>query len=321
MKIYITIPLIFIAVLLLILALCYITYRKTFYRNPKKEKSDPYAGIDRESVKPYRERSLQLLEGILPLPYEQVETVAEDGTGLYARFYRGKDGGPFIIQCHGYKSTPIRDFSGIGTVGFDEGYNVIMIDHRAHGESGGSCITFGHKEKRDCICWVKYLMERFGSDIEVFLQGLSMGAATVILAAAEKDLPRCVKGVLADCPYSSAKDIIKKVIRGMKLPANILYPFVRLGAIIFGGFDPNKADVAAAAKKAKLPILLIHGDADSFVPYEMGKQVAEASEKVTFHTFGGADHAISYLVDEKRYRYITAEFLRSLASHTHSNER
>jgi pimeloyl-ACP methyl ester carboxylesterase len=203
----------------------------------------------------------------------------------------------------------MKDFSGAGVMSLDFGYNVIMIDQRAHGHSDGCTITFGEKEKRDAISWVNYVRERFGKERPVILQGISMGAATVILASAENDLPNNVMGTMADCPYSSTKKIIKKVVREMHLPANVLYPFIRLGAIIFGGFDPNKTDIALAASNAKIPIMLVHGTSDSFVPYCMSEEIAK-SKHVTFHTYEGADHGISFLIDEARYRRTAEEFMK-----------
>ena len=129
-----------------------------------------------------------------------------------------------------------------------------------------------------------------------------MGAATVMIAVGEP-LPENVVGVLADCGYTSAKDIIKKVIRDMKLPASILYPFVRLGAIIYGRFDPNKASPKEALRKSKLPIIFIHGDTDAFVPYCMSEKnfAVCASQKKALVTIEGAGHGLAFPKNEEKY--------------------
>ena len=100
----------------------------------------------------------------------------------------------------------------------------------------GKVITFGIKEHRDCLAWVDFMVEHFGPDVKIILTGISMGASTVLIAAG-RELPKNVIGVLADCGYNSAKDIIRKVIRQMNIPVAPGYFFVKLGARIFGHFD------------------------------------------------------------------------------------
>ena len=136
-----------------------------------------------------------------------------------------------------------------------------------------------------------------------------MGASTVIMAAGNP-LPENVVGVLADCGFSSAKDIIKKVIRQMHLPANLLYPFVKLGAKIYGHFDLEENSPEEAIKNCKLPIILLHGEADDFVPCEMSKRIFDActSPKLLI-TVPGAGHGLVYLVDTGGYLKAVSEFI------------
>ena len=139
-----------------------------------------------------------------------------------------------------------------------------------------------------------------------------MGAATALITAG-KDLPENVIGALADCGYTSAKDIIKKVIRDMKLPANLLYPLVKLGAKIFGGFSLEETSPEEAMKKCKIPVIFIHGEADNFVPCEMSKinyDVCTAPKKLV--TFEGAAHGLSYLTDENKYLTEVKAFEREM---------
>ena len=119
-----------------------------------------------------------------------------------------------------------------------------------------------------------------------------------------------VVGIAADCPYSSAKQIIKKVICEMGLPKDLVYPFVRLGARIFGRFDPDKCNPSDAVRSSKLPILLVHGEADGFVPLEMSMEIAEANPEIEFYAFSNADHGKSFIADTKRYKKILSEFTR-----------
>ena len=135
-----------------------------------------------------------------------------------------------------------------------------------------------------------------------------MGAATVLMASALA-LPENVRGIVADCPYTNAKDIICSVAQGMVIPAAWLYPFARLSAKIFGHADLAQADALSAVRYARLPILLIHGEDDRFVPCDMSRAIAAANpEKIEFHTFPGAGHGLSCLADMPRYKALVKAF-------------
>lgn len=286
-----------------------ITYRLAFYRNPQKQKSDPYSNISKGNYGKYESISRGLIDGALAMPYEDVYTTSRDGLRLRGRLYMLKEGAPVVIQFHGYKSTPMKDFSGAGVMCREFGYNMIMIDQRAHGESQGRTISFGLKERLDALCWIDYAISRFGKDVKIALQGISMGAATVLLASGE-DLPCNVKGIMADCPFSTAEAVLRSEIGKMGLPHKIFYPLLRLGGIIFGKFDASKIDVVAAVRRSKLPILLVHGREDGLVPFYMSEELA-ATGKCDFQAFDGADHGISYLLDTERYKSMAKSFLEN----------
>lgn len=291
-----------------VLITSYVCYRMAFYNNPRKHNPDPYRHIKDDGSESSR-FSKGLIDNILKEPCEDVFITARDGVRLRGRLYLSDEAAPFVIQAHGYRSTPMLDFSGGGALALELGFNIIMIDQRAHGKSGGRSISFGVKESLDVLSWVDFVKDTWGEDREIILEGVSMGAATVILAAGHPLSPS-VKGIIADCPYSGGKEIIKKVISEMKLPASLLYPFVRLGGMIFGGFDINSSDVLSAAAKSEVPILLIHGEADGFVPCDMSRKIAEQSNLVTLHTFPDAHHGTSFIQDNERYRKIADDFCK-----------
>ena len=176
-----------------------------------------------------------------------------------------------------------------------------MVDQRGAGQSDGSVISFGINECRDCLSWVAFMVERFGPERKIILTGISMGAATVMMAAGH-DLPDNVIGVLADCGYSSPKEIICKVLRQLGLPAKPIYPLVKLGAKLFGRFDLEENTPVEALKHAKKPVIFFHGEDDDFVPCEMSKACYEAcvSRKMLV-TVPKAGHGLAYLVDKKGY--------------------
>lgn len=256
---------------------------------------------------PTRDKITKMIDDLNAVPYERVGVRSFDGLPLAGRYYHQKDGAPLQICFHGYRGTPSRDFSGGARAHLDAGYNVLLAEERAHCSSGGHYITMGVRERRDVLTWVEYAVDRFGPDVRIQLNGISMGAATVLMAAG-LGLPENVRGVAADCPFTSPGEIVKKVLRDMHLPVGAVFPLMALGTRLFAGFDMYEADAAEAVRGLTLPILLIHGEADSFVPCDMSRAIAAANPLIELHTFPGAEHGVSYLADEERYRRIAAEF-------------
>ena len=158
--------------------------------------------------------------------------------------------------------------------------------------------------------WLEVIRKDIGEQHKVILTGISMGATTVLLAAGE-ELPKQVVGVLADCGYNRARDIIQCTMRGMKLPVWLLYPLVRVSAMMYGGFDPDKVDVTKAMERCRVPVLFYHGGADNFVPCEMGRKNFEAcAADCRFIEVPGAGHGLSYPADPEGYVAAAKEFAR-----------
>ncbi len=295
---------VWIGIILLILILAvligaFVVYRMAFARNDKII-GTPLDFPDTEFYTPYAKEMTKNIKIFLDIPYEDVYITSHDGLKLHGKFYEGQKDKPVIIFFHGYRANATRDGSGIHTLGTEKGLNILVITQRAHKESEGKTITFGIKESLDCLSWIDYVKERFGQDKKVILWGISMGAATV-LTAVGRDLPDNVLGIGADCGYSSAKDILRTVIKSMKLPVGISYQLVKLGARIYGGFNIEETSPMEAVKNAKVPILFIHGVADDFVPCYMTHTNYEAcvSDK-SLVLVEGAGHGMSYYVDMKK---------------------
>ena len=143
---------------------------------------------------------------------EEFSIVSFDGLRLYGKFYEYEPDAPIELMFHGYRGSAERDLCGGVQRCFALGRSCLIVDQRTSEKSEGHVISFGINERRDCRAWVDFAVEHFGPDVKIVLTGISMGAATVMMAAGEP-LPANVIGVLADCGYTSAKDIIKKVIR------------------------------------------------------------------------------------------------------------
>ena len=252
---------------------------------------------------------LSLIREMEALPCEEIRITAFDGVSLRARYYHLRDGAPVQIQMHGYRGAAVRDFCGGNRLARELGMNTLAVDQRAHGKSGGRLITFGARERCDCQSWARYAFLRFGPETPLYLAGVSMGAATVLMAAG-LELPGTVRGIIADSPYSTAEAIIRKVIGGLHLPAGPLTAAVRFAARLFGGFSLRDADALAAVASAQIPILLIHGEDDRFVPCDMSREIAAAcAGPHTLVTFPGAGHGLSYIADPGRYKSAVEEFI------------
>ena len=289
-----------------ILYLLYYGYKLAFYYKDPKE--SPYAYNDNDQSRPHKEVFDSAIAEFEAAPFEAVSITSDDGLKLCGRYYHVKDNGPLEIQCHGYKGNAIRDFCGNWKIAQEAGRNVLLIDERCHNDSEGHTITFGILERTDVQNWIKYANQRFG-DIPIILSGVSMGAATVLMAAG-MGLPENVKGIIADCPYDAPANIIKTVLSGdMGMPVNLVYPLIRMGGKLYGKFNLEEANPVDAVKEAQVPILLIHGDDDRFVPYQMSCNIyAAAPEKIEFHTIHGAGHALNYVTAPEEYTKIVHSF-------------
>lgn len=304
-----------ILVLLVICALIlfgggYYAYRLAFYSPDNALGGEPPVSSDQYD--PYRKKIREIREVLTAIPYETVTITSFDGLKLTGRYYHTADGAPLDICFHGYRSNPVIDFSGGSQLSFELGHNVLMIEQRAHCSSEGNTITFGILERRDLLSWVNYAVESFGADTQIILYGVSMGGATVLMGA-DLELPGNVKGIIADCPYSSPEKIIARVGKSMHFPSPVTIALSRAGARIYGGFRLNETSAAAAVKNTKVPILILHGDDDRFVPAEMSAEVQRANpEMVTRYTVSGAPHGIAYLVDTPFYHEKVKEFLNQV---------
>lgn len=305
-----------LATVIVLIILCALyAYIKTFYVSGKQKDTGAHMPESPEFSK-VSDHIQELADKFDQVPCQWVSTTAFDGKKLFARYYEIEKGAPLHIQFHGYRGSSSRDFCGGALLAHSRGYNTLTVDQRAHGKSDGHTITFGIKERFDCLTWINYAIEQFGEDTQIVLSGISMGGATVLMAA-ELNLPKNVIGIMVDCPFSSPAEIIKNVCKvNLKMPTNIVFPFVRLGGLIFGRFDICSATALESVKSSNIPLLIIHGETDTLIPYEMSKELylnSAATDK-KLEVFLGADHGLSYLVDPKKYEMLFDEFCKKLKS-------
>ena len=192
----------------------YLPYR-TAFRSPLRGQNDIYRLPEGDQYLPRAAEMREMIRRMAAEPCERVCILSRDGLRLRGRLYlRGGRDAPVDLCFHGWRAAGLRDFSGGGLFLLGEGHNVLLVDQRAQGESEGRTMTFGVLERWDCLNWVRYIRTRPELRGPVTLYGVSMGAATVLLASA-LPLPEEVHCIIADSPYSSPEAILGKVSRDM----------------------------------------------------------------------------------------------------------
>jgi len=214
-----------------------------------------------------------------------------------------------VIMVHGYRSTYLLDFGKAMEIYHSMGYNLLLPDQRSHGKSEGQYITFGVKESRDIYKWIEYHNVHCGNT-PVVLSGLSMGASTVLYLA-DKELPSNVRCIVADCGFTSPREILSSVFKRVThLPATASLWFTELLARAFAGFSLTQEDTRRSLKHSKLPVFMVHGTDDNFVPCEMTKQAsALCSGKMQVLYVEGAEHGVSFLTEPETYKTRLLAFL------------
>ena len=292
-----------------ILGGAYYCYRVAFYAPPRKPLAEgEFDFPEGEIYEVFHEKMKHWILDMRSLPQEDVEITSFDGLKLRGKYFELTPGAPVEIMFHGYRGNSERDMPGGVQRAFKSGHSALIVDQRCSGRSEGKVITFGIREHRDCLAWVDFAVKKFGPEVKLILTGISMGAATVVMAAG-KPLPDNVIGVLADCGYNSAKDIMIEVQKQMGYPPVITYPMTRLAARLFGGFDLEETSPEEAVKNCKVPVIFYHGDTDDFVPCWMSKRVYDAcpTQKALI-TVPGAGHGLAYAVDPQGYLAALREF-------------
>ena len=299
----------------IVLGASYVCYRIAFHVVRKDTpKTDAIEIPEGEIYEAFRPEMEAWAREVRAMPRQEFSITSFDGLTLHGKFFEYKPGAPIELMFHGYRGSAERDLSGGVQRCFMLGRSALIVDQRCSGKSEGHVITFGIKEHRDCLSWLDFMLEHFGSDVKIILTGISMGASTVLMAAGY-DLPDNVIGILADCGFTSAREIIYDVIRQMHLPPKPCYPFVKLAAKLFGGFDLEECSAIENVKKATKPVILYHGETDAFVPCWMSEKLYEACpSRKRLVTVPGAGHGLSFPMDQEGYLKAAREFFGPEAS-------
>ena len=206
-----------------------------------------------------------------------------------------------VILAHGYCSWYLLDFAVVFDVYNKLGFHILVPEQRSHGKSEGKYITFGVKESEDMQDWLAYHNANWG-ELPLFFHGMSMGASTVLYLA-DADLPNNVRGIIADCGFTSPKEIIKRVYKELiHLPPGPAIWAADIFARVFAGFSLTQKDTRKSLQNCKVPVLMIHGMADDFVPCAMTRQgYAACRGEKQLLLVAEATHGISFLKDPVGY--------------------
>ena len=249
---------------------------------------------------------------------EELTIRSRDGLKLCGSYLEAPDAKACMLLCHGYRSRGGLDFALVLRTLYEHGCSVLVIDQRAHGRSEGKYITYGVLERYDCQQWAWFLHAKLGGRVPIFLEGMSMGASTVMMAA-ELALPPSVVGIIADCGYNSPWEELRHCIKyRYHLPVFPVLPLTELMCRLVAGYSLKGASAAASLANSPLPLLIIHGMDDDFVPATMTAEnyAAAAGEKRQI-LVPGARHALSYLVDRERLEKELLDFIDSHAEQFH----
>lgn len=277
----------------------------------------------KETVMSKRKESRQMLEELWSrfgtdyrnyqnIPVEEVIIKSYDGLKLKGYFHRVyKDSKKVVIMNHGYTANHYIDYQ-FTDIFFEEGYNVLLIDMRSHGESEGKVASYGYNESKDIGSWVRWIKDKIGEDAYIGLHGQSMGAATVMLYGATH--PNDIKFVIEDCGFTSAREAIKFQFRKVKIPFWPLYDLIRVKVKRKYKFDFNNISPEDAIVNSDIPVLFIHGDNDKVVPTWMGEALynEKNGEMDRLYLVQGAGHMEAYSKDREKYKQVVKEFLDNI---------
>ena len=283
-------------------------YRRTMIRgNAKKERTMKMAGTDWNQHMAFIKERKDLM---MSQPHEDLWIESFDGLKLHATWFPQGECKKVVICFHGYTSQGMSDYIGLSGYYLQKGYSMLLVDERAHGQSEGKHIGFGCLDRQDALKWIEKVIEDCGEDVEILLHGTSMGGATVLMTSGLK-LPIQVKGIISDCAFTSAKEVFTHVLKSMyHMPA---FPTIQISDFMnrkLSGYGLDECNAAREVKKAKVPILLIHGSGDTFVPCSMCETIYQncASPKKKL-IIEGAAHAESYYKDPTSYEKALNEFI------------
>ena len=191
----------------------------------------------------------------------------------------------------------------------NKGYNVLLIDARATGLSEGKFLTAGIKESDDLLAWANYLHTEKGQDSVVF-HGICIGAATALIALAKPNLPRYLKGAVAEGSFKNFKRMFKYHVKTSHHPSISVSFELPFYFKHYAQVDILKDSPENLVKQVRLPVCFIHGKEDIFVPYQDGEELyanCGAKEK-EMHVIEHGEHSKLRYYSKAEYDALVLSF-------------
>lgn len=322
LKIFLSVLAVILAALILIyLVIYFFIYRKNFSRFEKPKTFT----FDEGKFVPFNDEFEKGATWFLSKNPIKVQIKADDKINLVADFLpfgepnfsnqeeafnQAKNANATVILCHGFSGYGIRDFAPVLKDYHEMGFNILIINERAHGESGGKTITFGYKERYDLRNWIYFVNSKLGQKVPILLDGVSMGAATVLMCLG-LELPQNVKCAIADCGYTTPYEIMKKVFCSVShLPEHPNMDIANLMVKINAHFWLKSVSATQAMKTNQVPVFFAHGKSDNFVPYEMTLENYNACiAPKHLLLVENADHCMCILLAREQYIKELKEFV------------
>lgn len=273
--------------------------------DPKSSKSAIFSNDDFETKEQMRLENNKWLE-------ENASDVYIESKKLRLHSYEvkaKKESKVWVIAVHGYTDSAYF-MVGAAKQFLNYGYNVLMPDLRAHGKSEGKYIGMGWLDRLDLMQWIDYLIATYGN-IKIILYGISMGAATVMMASGER-LPSNVRAIIEDCGYTSAWEEFAYELKNLfHMPTFPALYNANVITKIRARYSLKKASAIKQVAKSKTPTLFIHGDKDKFVPFYMLDKLYEAAsckkEKLVIKNAG---HTEAQAIEPERYWRCVRRFIK-----------
>lgn len=298
-------------------------YNRTMKRNnAKTDRTMKMSGTDWSQYMPLmKERG----EFVMAQPHQDVYQTSFDDLKLHATYFpsiKNVDNIKKVVICfHGYTGEGLSNHIAISQYFLKNGYGVLLPDARAHGSSEGEYIGFGCLDRKDAMVWIDWVIKECGEDVQIMLHGTSMGGATVLMTSG-LELPNQVKGIVSDCGFTSPKEVFTHVLNDMyHLPA---FPAIQGADILnkrLAGYGMDECNAKNEVKKAKVPILFIHGSNDTFVPCKMCHEIYDNCQSPKKKLIiDGAAHAESYYKEMDLYENALTEFAQEIFEERLSNK-
>ncbi len=251
------------------------------------------------------------LEEYEALDLKPVQVTSEDGFKLKGYYLENENStNKGIIILHGYTANHYRSAQYVNFL-IEKGFNILLVDSRAHGDSEGLYATYGEKEVKDLDLWVELMKSKLGEKAIIGIHGHSMGAATVLMYP--KIGEEKINFIIAESPYSTAGGIMKYQFKKVRIPAKIMYRLVNLHIRRKCGFSMEKINPVEVVKTSKIPTLFIHGTLDRTIPCEMTLDMYKCKVGIKkLLIVEGGSHINCYSLAKKKYEIEVDDFLQEI---------